>query len=66
MPGIIEKIHLKICLFENVLPIIFRNILLPGELTCELTETCADCIFEPWILWVQRNRKLSIAMLLNS
>jgi hypothetical protein len=41
------------------------NILFPGEITGELTEIRADCIFHPCILCIQRCRILSIAILLG-
>ena len=42
-----------------------ENILFRGDLTGELTETRADCIFYPWILSMQRCRILSTVILLG-
>jgi hypothetical protein len=41
------------------------NILFRGEITGELTETRADCIFHPCILCIHRYRILSTAIILG-
>jgi hypothetical protein len=46
-------------------PINNGNILFPGEITGELTETRAHCIFYSWILCIHRYRILSTAILLG-